>query len=138
MNTKCIPHEGAQTARGYGCCSYLGRTRPAHRVAYVEENGLDWADIVGLVVMHTCDNPVCVNPDHLRLGTQADNMADMASKGRSTLGSRNPNSRMDEKRVRALRKMHGNGVPQIELARKFGIHFTTVCMIVNRKTWQHV
>jgi hypothetical protein len=59
-----------------------GKRHYVHRLAYCEAHAIDIEDIVGQVVMHTCDNPACINPEHLRLGTQADNLADMLSKGR--------------------------------------------------------
>lgn len=67
---------------GYGRRRRDGQVLSAHRLAYVEHHGLDLGDIEGMVIMHLCDNPPCVNPDHLRLGTHAENTADMYAKGR--------------------------------------------------------
>lgn len=68
---------------GYGVVNFKNKTRLAHRVAWELTHG----EIpVGMYACHTCDNPSCINPDHLFLGTQADNMRDMMEKGRSTLG----------------------------------------------------
>lgn len=80
----CWLWRGAITSAGYGSVGIVCRehhevTRPAHRVAYVLAHG----DIPsGLVVMHSCDNPPCVNPAHLSLGTHADNRRDSIAKGR--------------------------------------------------------
>lgn len=67
----------------YGCVKFNGRTWNAHRLAYSLEKGEIPA---GLCVLHACDTPLCVNPDHLFLGTQKDNIADRARKGRTSNG----------------------------------------------------
>jgi hypothetical protein len=83
MESKCIEYEGNRNARGYGRRQVLvdGRyvLRYAHRLAYEQAYG-PIPD--GLIVMHTCDNPPCINVAHLRLGTKTENMHDMHSKGR--------------------------------------------------------
>jgi hypothetical protein len=74
-----------KTLHGYGRTQFNGRSEAAHRVAYFLFKG----DPSGMNVCHSCDRPPCVNPDHLWLGTQADNMADMVKKGRNK-GERGP------------------------------------------------
>lgn len=74
---------GNPTNRGYGQIKKLGRSFAAHRVAWLVFRG-PIPD--GLCVMHKCDTPTCVNPDHLRLGTQAENLADRDAKGRTRTG----------------------------------------------------
>lgn len=78
--TPCVEAPGYRMPNGYARKWYRGRQQLAHRVAYQERFG---EVPPGLVVMHTCDNPGCINTDHLVLGTQADNMTDKASKGRA-------------------------------------------------------
>ncbi len=73
----CWLWRGSVNPQGYGTFSFGGKSRGAHRVSYLLSKG-EIGD--GLCVCHTCDNPPCVNPDHLWLGTQADNMRDMGSK----------------------------------------------------------
>ena len=76
---ECWTFEGTKNQRGYGRVSEGERWRAVHRFVVEEETGLD---LTGLVVMHKCDNPSCVRLDHLRVGTQADNMRDMYKKRR--------------------------------------------------------
>lgn len=80
---ECWLWRGAKQAKGYGNVVYGGRLYRANRLAYVLANGPlpDEA-----VVMHTCDNPPCVRPEHLRIGTHQENTADMIAKGRGRWG----------------------------------------------------
>ncbi len=80
--TDCQEFEGARNPHGYGQVHMSGKTVLAHRLAWALHNG---ADPARKVVMHTCDNPSCVNPEHLVLGSQAENMTDMAKKSRRAI-----------------------------------------------------
>lgn len=78
-DTKCWEWQGAKTAFGYGRLKLKGEAWMAHRLMYTLTKG----DIPeGMVVMHSCDNPCCINPEHLSVGTQKDNMEDCKAKGR--------------------------------------------------------
>lgn len=108
----------------------------------------------GLFVLHACDNRPCVNPDHLWLGTAADNAADMARKGRSTKGDRNPSRLYPERRARGehhgrskltteqvqeIRRVYAaTDVSQAALARRFSVCQQTVHLIIRRKKWTHL
>ena len=132
---------GMARSNGYGVKKFQGKTRKAHRLAYVEHFGLTLEDIEGLVVMHTCDNPPCVNPAHLRLGTQTDNVADRDAKGRQcrAAGMENSQAKLTEYAVRWIRSLHSEGhFSQYELADLFGVVQANVSNIVNRKTWKHL
>lgn len=115
----------------------LGKNLKAHRVSWELHNG---AIPEGMVVMHICDNPPCVNPIHLRLGTVADNMADMRMKARGVIthhtGERNPASKLTATQVREMRERHAGGESMHGLARRYGVHRKTVSDILQGKTWR--
>lgn len=132
----CIEWHLSRNEDGYGQKKIHGKMRRAHRLAYVQHHGLSFEDIEGLVVMHTCDNPPCVNVDHLVLGTTADNIADMCAKGRQG-GGRPPI--LDEYAVRWIRSYYATGdYTQQELADQFGVVRETVSRITTRRNWKHV
>lgn len=122
---------------GYGAFTVADKKQVgAHRYSYVLAHG----EIPeGMVVMHSCDEPRCVNPAHLSLGTNAENSADAARKGRRLPGSRNHQSKLTEDQVREMRaKYAAGGVPQRELAAEFGVSGALVSFIVTRKAWKHI
>jgi len=113
------------------------RSDVTHRVAYRVACGEIPA---GMVVRHTCDNPPCVNPDHLLLGTAAENSQDMVERGRSTRGR---NAKLTDDQVREIRQRHiprGKGVPgnRASLAAEFGITPQHVTDLVSRRERVHV
>lgn len=96
----------------------------------------------GLEVCHECDNGACVNPDHLFIGTQADNMADRDRKGRHRTGIRKAPptpKKLTKAQVLSMRTLHHAGeYNTFELAEMNGVSHSTACRIVARKTWKHV
>lgn len=117
-----------------------GRCRRAHRFSWEAHRG---PIPRGLCVLHHCDNRACVNPDHLFLGTDADNVHDMIAKGRDVrrgaVGVRNCNAKLTDDDVIAIRSIwRSNDISQQAIADAFGIHQTAVSEIVRRKTWRHV
>jgi hypothetical protein len=92
-----------------------------------------------LVVMHTCDNPACVNPKHLRIGTVSDNQKDMACKHRSgNMGERSPQAKLSDEKVRSIRSRAANGESNAALAREFGVTRVVIRGVVRRARWSHV
>jgi hypothetical protein len=122
-----------------------------HRISWELHHG-PIAD--GLLVCHTCDTPLCVNPAHLFLGTSADNAADRIAKGRSAtgarsgyilhrekypVGSQHPTAKLTEEDVRTIRAMVASGqVTQADFARRYGVSANLIAQVVHKKIWKHV
>ena len=91
------------------------------------------------LVLHLCDNRLCVNPQHLTLGTQADNICDRDSKGRQSRGVDRPACKLTEDDVRKIRELYVLWkYTQVRLGLEFGVHYSVISDIILRKTWKHV
>ncbi len=133
--SECQNYDGRLNHYGYGVVT-VGKERVlAHRLAWAMHNG---ADPTGKVVMHSCDNPACVNPEHLSLGTPAQNSADMAAKGRSTRGTRNPMAKLCPSHVRTIRSMRTHGLTGVQVAKLFGVSQATISSIMSGTRWSWV
>lgn len=121
-------------AEPYGAMRVMGKKRRCSRVMYEFMCG---PIPEGMSVMHTCDNPPCVNPAHLRLGTHHENMLDRMRKNRggNRRGERNGRCKLTESDVRAIR---ASSEPNREWARKLGVTATLIKSIRTRKVWKHV
>lgn len=107
-----------------------------HRVSYELAHG---PIPEGLGVLHRCDNPACVRPEHLFLGDQEANMGDCSSKGRTTIGERSASAKLTEADVLTIRACYAaGGVSQGALAREYGLCQATVSELLRRLTWRHV
>jgi hypothetical protein len=135
----CWNWTGQLDRKGYGVMNVGGRKGNmvhAHRVAYTLVIGM-FAD--GLQVLHKCDNKRCVNPDHLFLGTNADNMRDKITKGRQAKGEGITGSKLTIEKVVEIRRRYAAGESdQPTLAREYGVGVATVCQAISGKTWAHV
>ena len=135
---------------GYGRIMIARRRWISSRLAWVVHFG-EVPD--GKWVLHKCDNPACVRPDHLFLGTVQDNSADMVAKGRQAFGERHgtflyPESvprgercnlaKLTARRVRAIRRLRALGVKRRVLAARFGVTMSAIDCIMYGKTWRHV
>jgi hypothetical protein len=126
----CWPWTGNRLPTGYGRVTRRNRSIYAHRVSWVLHHGPIPA---GLWVLHRCDNPPCVRPDHLFLGTNDDNVADRDAKGRG-LG----HARLTPEDVLEIRRAVTQGLTRTELARKYGVARTTVSDAAAGTTWTRV
>jgi plasmid maintenance system antidote protein VapI len=124
--------------RRYGCIrkSNCRVMVSSHRVSWEIANKK--AVPPGMFVCHSCDNPQCVNPGHLFIGSHADNMADMRSKQRQAFGEAVPQSVLAEEDVLQIRKLASQGKSQASIAKEFGVGKNEISLIVRRQTWKHL
>ena len=86
-------------------------------------------------MLHSCDNPRCVNPNHLFLGTQKDNVHDCMDKGRLARGERSGMAKLTDAAVRAIRL---SSLTQVELGKKYGVGQAQISEVIRRNAWRHV
>lgn len=124
----CWHWVGKKFPNGYGAFIYRGRYLLAHRVAYLLHTGRNPEDSV---VMHTCDNRSCVNPDHLRLGSDQENIRDMVSKGRDNprRGLRHPRCKLSDEDVAEIKRLREAGELTTVLAAKFNVSAKTISVV---------
>lgn len=141
---RCWEWTGAKNECGYGV---IGRGRrgegniKAHRLSFEIFNSVQLKP--EQVICHRCDNPGCVNPDHLFVGTQRDNVTDMLSKDRGSKppllkGVGNPKAKLNENMVRRAFRLRQNGFTTYRIADELGVSRPAICSVLNRKTWRDV
>lgn len=133
-NSGCWLWTGA-LQNGYGTLNFRGSRVYAHRASYEMHKGEIHR---GMHVCHRCDVTICINPDHLWLGTCADNHADRDGKGRQARGAKTHTSKLTEIDVVEIRKEHARGVIPYQLAKRYGVAPSTIHSIIDRVTWKHV
>lgn len=141
-NTGCWLWSGMLNVSGYGIMKASSlpqfKTALTHRISYFLHKG-DFN--YNLHVLHTCDNPSCVNPYHLFLGTHQDNMDDRKRKNRTNRiapkGSQCGRSKVNENIVHKIRALYPT-LTQYEIAEAFNLNQATVSYIISRKTWKHI
>jgi len=145
-NKECWLWIGSKDINGYG--RFMKDYNPilAHRISF---HLFYKKEIEGLFVLHHCDRPNCVNPAHLFLGTQKDNMQDAFNKGRMNLdglklgklvrGENRKQAKLTNKKVVEIRELYANRkITYLEIAKMYDISLTNVCFIVTRQRWTHV
>lgn len=127
---ECYSH--AIGGGGYPVIGIARKLASIHRVSYLHHYG----DIPeGMVIMHTCDNKLCYNPQHLKLATQKENMQDAKIKKRNAHGIRNGMNKLTEAQVLEIRNAGGR---QKDIAAKYGVCQRTVNKILNKINWSHL
>jgi hypothetical protein len=132
---ECWPWTASLHRTGYGHTKFEGKYWLSHRAAYLLHYGRLRAD---LHVLHSCDNPACCNPGHLYQGTAAQNMAEMASRGRSKNGSQpgTPRRKLTWEAVCSIRSEHAAGGSSVRgIAKKHGVATKTIRDILQGKNW---
>jgi hypothetical protein len=135
---ECILTTYYRDKDGYGVVKFQGRSVLAHRLAFVEANGLALSDIDGRVIRHKCDNPSCVNPMHLEPGTNADNQQDKVDRNRQAKGVNNGRAKLTETDVRRIRDLLLQGGSLKKLAAQFSVAPSLIVAIKYRRLWKHV
>jgi hypothetical protein len=134
VTTECWNWTKMVSDRGRALIKVGRRNHHAARVAYVVFKELS---VGSEQVCHSCDNVLCVNPDHLWLGTHKDNMKDMSLKGRRD-GELNPKCKLSEEDIKVIRELHRCGSSMRSLARKFKVSKTHIGRIARNESWDHL
>jgi hypothetical protein len=132
----CVTWEAGKTSDGYGVINFDGKSLLAHRVAFELFKGIK---PTGKLVCHTCDTPSCVNENHLFLGTQSDNMADMKAKGRRKnigLGQSNGRAKLTLCKAKEIRLQRMTGKTLKELASQYQVGVSTVHRVIKMENWK--
>ena len=131
---RCWEWMASKNGKGYGQISVGNRTETASRVAYRIYVGEIPS---GVCVLHRCDNPICVNPNHLFLGSQKDNIRDCSNKGRLfiTSGERNAHSKLTKMDVIEIRL---SSMPSSVIKDEYGVTKDTINKVRRRATWKNV
>lgn len=133
VESGCWIWNGKPTRYGYGQIKKGDTMVKTHRVSYEMHKG---PIPEGLFVCHSCDVRLCINPEHLWLGTCADNQKDMVEKGRALTGSRNPQAKLTLEDVENIRVRVASGEIQRRVAEDYGISYPHVSDIVNNQRWK--
>lgn len=144
MSNVCVAGDGCWVwvgrihSRGYGGWLYGRKHYRAHRFSYAVFNG---AVPAGLVVMHKCDNPSCVNPEHLELGTQGQNMTDMMRKQRhkAARGSEQRSAKLTDTQVKGILTLVLKfGIPRAWIGKSLGMQQSSISQICSGRKWKHI
>lgn len=131
---ECVEWTGSKNSDGYGVFSFAGRSRIASRVSFELHHG-EIPD--GHVIRHKCDNPPCVNPNHLETGTDAENSKDSVDRLRHAYGERQGSSKLTAAQVKEIRRI-GKAMTLKQMAAIYGVHFSTIGKIRREDSWKIV
>lgn len=136
----CWIWKGSKFTDGYGRIHVDGKPRRLHRLIF--EMATREKIPTGLLVCHTCDTPLCCNPDHLFLGTPSDNHHDAMRKGRHTKGEKVNTCKLTEQQVLEIRRRWEQSPKKYglysKMAREFGVSNSNIHFIISRRSWKHI
>ena len=140
VDSGCIVWRGCVAGRGYGVIGSANCQVYAHRAAWLVHRG---PIPESMCVLHRCDNPPCINPDHLWLGAHKDNSRDAAAKGRlgnnKTHGEDRPQAKLTGDDVSAIREAYHSGARVIDIHRQFPrVTYQNIAAIAKCRTWRHL
>lgn len=133
--TGCLLWTGAIITGGYGRIRISGKGKTISRVMWEVSHCKRIPK--NMHVCHTCDNPRCINPDHLWVGYPKDNVNDKVKKNRQAKGGNNGNSKLTDKQIKEIRLRFINET-STKLAKEYGIHHSTIIRICQKRTWKHI
>jgi hypothetical protein len=135
--SSCVYWAGSFKEHGYGVIGVGRITLKAHRVAYALANDLPLRvfEPGDAVIRHTCDNPSCVNPDHLIPGTQLDNLYDTMSRDRLAFGSKHHGAKLNEGDIKTIVSLKGSAT-QAAIARRYGVAQSVISRIYSGRAWR--
>ena len=134
-DSKCWEWLASKDEHGYGWFKTATKTIKAHRYSYALRYG-PFSD--NLECLHGCDNPGCVNPSHLHLGSHTENMREMFERKRAAIGERASSAKLTADEVREIRELCAAGVLQKTVGDMYSMDRTTISGIVSHKQWKHV
>lgn len=130
----CWEWQGIRDRHGYGKVMVGGKFRLAHRISLLYTTG----EAPKLNALHKCDNPPCVNPEHLYEGTLQDNVRDRMKRGRGQKGETNGHARLTEADVISILRKLKSGAKPMALAMEYNMHHGAIYNIRNGRTWKHL
>lgn len=135
---ECWNWIGGKSSKKYGRFRINKKLYLPHRLSY--KYFYETSIPLKMDVCHHCDNPKCINPGHLFIGTRSDNMKDCVLKNRLNVpkGEKHPHSKLTEEKIREIRNLSNKGYSQRQLSRIYQIGHRAIGAVVNKKSWKHV
>lgn len=134
--TECWEWQKAKNGDGYGTTTHLGIRYPVHRLSYEL-----FVNIIpsNKQILHSCDNPCCCNPAHLRVGTNYDNVQDRQKRNRQAKGVTHGRHKLTEEEIISIHNLYATGkYIQQDIADEFNVSRSHICNILNDKFWKYI